>query len=135
MRLFSFKMSFMLFLILCLIAMTFLTACATTKPSPAQRVELQRIKKNFETGYYKSAMRDALPLAADGIAEAQYAVGYMYYYGYGVTQDVDVGYFWIKRAARQGFVPAVKAVRMITSKKEGIAAIAKKPAVLQDDTM
>lgn len=76
--------------------------------------ELQKGKQLFEDGYYKKAMHRLLPLACDGNAEAQYAVGYMYYYGFGVAQDTDVGYFWISRSAEKGYPPAVKALTMIT---------------------
>jgi TPR repeat protein len=89
-----------------------MTACAPHH-SPAEMSEMAQGKRLFETGYYKRAMRDLLPLACDGNPEAQYAVGYMYYYGYGVAQDTEVGYFWIKRSADQHFPPAVKALGMI----------------------
>lgn len=91
-------------------------ACATTKSVPHQTLppdqmsHLQQGKRYFETGYYRSAMRELLPLACDGVAEAQYAVGYMYYYGYGVAQDTEVGRFWIGRAANKGYQPAIKAL-------------------------
>jgi TPR repeat protein len=89
-----------------------LFACAT--PAPHIKSELADGKRYFETGYYKRAMRILLPLACDGNPEAQYAVGYMYYYGLGVAQDTDVGYFWIKRAADRGHQPAADALRMIS---------------------
>ncbi|MBV9576203.1 MAG: hypothetical protein JO149_06235 [Gammaproteobacteria bacterium] len=97
-----------------------LTACVThhyptppLKISPREMSELQQGKRYFEDGYYKKAMQTLLPLACEGIAEAQYGVGYMYYYGYGVAQDTDVGYFWIKRSADQSYMPAVQALVMI----------------------
>lgn len=95
----------------------FLFACASVPPSqqsisPAQLSELEQGKRFFEEGYYKRAMKMLLPLACDGIAQAQYAVGYMYYYGYGVAQDTDVGYFWIQRAAAKGYGPAKQALEL-----------------------
>ena len=89
-----------------------LMACSTMQ-SPAVSSELAYGKRLFSDGYYKRAMHDLLPLACDGNAEAQYAVGYMYYYGYGVTQDTDVGSFWINRSAKQGYQPAQDALSMI----------------------
>lgn len=86
------------------------TGCAT---SPATQSELAQGKRLFDGGYYKRAMAQLLPLAANGNAEAEYAVGYLYYYGYGTTQDTDTGYFWIKRAADQHFQPAVDALPMM----------------------
>lgn len=94
----------------------FLLACGT--PSPRMTSELQQGQRYFEDGYYKRAMHELLPLACDGSAEAQYAIGYMYYYGYGVAQDTDVGYFWIKRAANQQYKPAVEALAMIGRERD-----------------
>ena|SRR3990167_4512334 len=89
----------------------FVIACATTSPRVSS--ELAYGKRLFEQGYYRRAMHDLLPLACDGNAEAQYAVGYMYYYGLGVAQDTDVGTFWIERSASKGYRPAKQALYMI----------------------
>ncbi|EKD71206.1 MAG: hypothetical protein ACD_46C00246G0005 [uncultured bacterium] len=98
-----------------------LLACSTTmRSSPATMSELKQGQRLFETGYYKRAMRDLLPLASDGNPEAQYAVGYMYYYGYGVTQDTDVGYFWINRSASQDYAPAKQALAVIAADAKNI---------------
>jgi TPR repeat protein len=93
-----------------------LIACATTTTTPTMQSprvtsEVAQGKRDFEAGYYKRSMHELLPLACDGSAEAQYAIGYMYYYGYGVGQDTEVGYFWIKRSSDQGYDPAGKALR------------------------
>lgn len=96
----------------------FLFACATpTTPSPRVMSELQQGKRYFDTGYYKKALHLLLPLASTGNAEAQYAVGYLYYYGYGVAQDTDVGYFWIQQSAREHYDPAIKALPLMTKGK------------------
>lgn len=104
----------------------FLTSCtlhkANNNATPAKRTtpitmsKLAYGKSMFEKGYYKKAMKELLPLAANGNAEAQYAVGYMYYYGYGVTKDIESGTFWIKRSAKQQFKPAQKALSIISKK-------------------
>lgn len=77
--------------------------------------QLQRGKYLFNKQRYKEAMRDLLPLACDCIAEAEYAVGYMYYNGYGTPQDTELGTFWIRRAAQRGYKPAAEALRTIAS--------------------
>ena len=115
----------------CLINLLLLSlfACTTFHPdkatysrkpaySPATMEYLEQGKRYMQHGYHKKAMHILLPLACDGIPEAQYAVGYMYYYGYGVAQDTDVGYFWIKRAADQGYKSAIKGLVMIERDKE-----------------
>lgn len=114
-------------LLITLLAMT-LMACATTprqrsnetQPpslSLADQSYLEDGKRHFEEGFYKTAMHELLPVAVDGSAEAQYAVGYMYYYGYGVAQDTDVGFFWIQRAAGAHYPPAMQALNYIQSKR------------------
>lgn len=102
-------------LIICLLSFSLL-ACAT---NPSARVisELQQGKRYFDQGYYKRAMRELLPLACDGLPDAQYGVGYMYYYGLGVAQDTEVGYFWIRRAANQRYITAINALELIEKKK------------------
>ncbi len=52
--------------------------------------------------------------AEQGDADAQYALGYMYYYGSGVKQNKQLGVQWIKRSALQGQVLAKQALPMIS---------------------
>lgn len=113
--------------ILTLLLAIIITGCTTTRKdipphmppkqakimSPATQSELALGKRLFQDGYYKRAMEQLLPLATEGVMEAQYAVGYMYYYGYGVPQDTASGNFWIKRSADQNFEPAIKALAII----------------------
>src|SRR3990167_622153 len=90
-----------------------LLAC-TSSPSLTQTLELAQTKRQYEAGYLKKAKENLLPLATAGNAEAQYALGYMYYYGYGTTQDIESVYFWIKKAANQKYEPAIKALKIIS---------------------
>lgn len=112
---------------ICLLAAMFMTGCATTKPErpkppyPKQSKvtdittmsELENGKRLFKDGFYKKAMEQLLPLAAEGNMEAQYAVGYMYYYGFGASQDTSSGEFWIQRSADQHYDPAVQALHIM----------------------
>jgi TPR repeat protein len=110
-------------LLLILMLAAAMTGCASNKQktipnqpkitSPATVSELAQGKRLFQDGYYKKAMEQLLPLAAEGNMEAQYAVGYMYYYGYGTTQDTTSGIFWIQRSANQHFEPAIKALTIV----------------------
>lgn len=103
-------------LLICILSLS-LFACVT-HPSPRVTSELQQGKRYFNEGYYRRALHQLLPLACDGNPEAQYAVGYMYYYGLGVAQDTDVGYFWIKRSAEKGYMPAIKALHLISTDRD-----------------
>lgn len=51
---------------------------------------------------YETAMREWAPLAAQGNAEAQNMVGYMYRFGQGVPQDYELARQWYRRAADNG---------------------------------
>lgn len=51
--------------------------------------------------------------AEEGDPDAQYALGYMYYYGRGVTQDMAQAKQWIKKAANQGQQQAVQAEKIL----------------------
>jgi len=53
--------------------------------------------------------------AENGDADAQYALGYMYYYGIDTVKDQQTAALWIKRAAEQGQPLAKKAWSLINS--------------------
>jgi TPR repeat protein len=75
--------------------------------------QLQLGKQNFSGGDYPSAFRQLMPSAINGNAQAEYAVGYMYYYGLGVTQDIETGTDWMKKSATQHNSSAIKAMRLL----------------------
>jgi septal ring-binding cell division protein DamX len=96
---------YILLILICLL----LQSCASTYN--AER--LQGGKVSFMAGDFKSAFHQLLPLAAEGVPQAEYGVGYMYYYGYGVTQDSESGIFWMNKAANAHYPPAIKALAAI----------------------
>lgn len=95
--------------IYCLIFILSLTGCAQLQTCQ----QLNMAKATFAEGNYHEAFHELLPLAANGNAQAQYAVGYMYYYGFGVPLDSESGLFWIKQAAKQNNEPARIALRKL----------------------
>ena len=98
------KMLFIIFLAF------ILQACA----SPRMAEELEQGKMSFAAGDFKQAFHELLPVAAcQGNPQAQYAVGYMYYNGYGVAADTESGIFWMSKAAQKGYLPAQNALHMI----------------------
>lgn len=86
--------------------------------SPKMSEELVAGKMQFTAGNYKQSFHQLLPIAAYGDKEAQYAVGYMYYYGIGTAQDCESGLFWMKKSADQGYTPAIGALRIIEGPPE-----------------
>ena len=59
-----------------------------------------------QRGDYATALREFRPLAEQGNAEAQFNLGAMYNFGYGVPQDYAEGMKWLRKAAEQGNAPA-----------------------------
>jgi len=72
-----------------------LAACATTAE------KLQTGKTALKSKDYATALETFKPLAEDGNANAQYALGYMYYYCLGVVEDQQKARQYITAAAKQ----------------------------------
>ena len=56
--------------------------------------------------------------AQEGDPDAQYALGYMYYYGIGTVRDTNTATLWIRRSASQGQPIAKKALALMTGGTE-----------------
>jgi TPR repeat protein len=91
------------------IALSCLVACASTGSG------LREGKANFREGNYSTAFEQLKPLAEQGNADAQYALGYMYYYGKGTPINLPLARKWIKAAAAQGQPDASTALGMLSS--------------------
>ncbi|NNM58792.1 MAG: sel1 repeat family protein [Legionellales bacterium] len=88
--------------------MTFsLGACAS------DQTRLVQGKQDFIQEDYHQAFKTLQPLAVKGNPDAQYAVGYMYYYGYGTPQDNQLAFKWMQSAAAQGQRDAIQALKML----------------------
>ena len=83
-----------------------LSACMSTD------AQLQEGKKAFYYQHFDQSFKLLLPLAQQGNTEAQYAVGYSYYYGKGVLEDQEKGQYWINKAAQQGNPLAIRALEV-----------------------
>lgn len=68
----------------------------------------------FKKGHYAKAADIYRPLAEKGDPRAQYALGYMYFYGKGLTSDPEQSAHWINLAAQQNYTPAIKAKTTMT---------------------
>ncbi|MCX7115530.1 MAG: sel1 repeat family protein [Gammaproteobacteria bacterium] len=67
----------------------------------------------FRLQNYRDAFVRLVPEAKRGQPDAQYAVGFMYYYGQGVVEDRNKALFWIRLAACQGQLEAVEALKLM----------------------
>lgn len=63
----------------------------------------------FRAEDYRTAFLVLKPEAVRGRPDAQYAVGYMYYYGKGVVENRKRAWYWINKAANQGQADAIAA--------------------------
>lgn len=78
--------------------------------------------RDFHDQNYRSAFIHLLPQAINGRPEAQYAVGYMYYYGQGVTEDRVKAWNWITLAAKAGQADALEAMVILRRQNDPLIA-------------
>lgn len=70
---------------------------------------------SFQIQNYRQAFILLKPEAEKGQPDAQYAVGYMYYYGQGVTEDRKQAWYWINCAAKAGQPDAMAAIKILAN--------------------
>ena len=73
--------------------------------------------ESFQVQDYRQAFIRLLPEAKTGSPDAQYAVGYMYYYGQGVIENRKKAWYWINRAAVAGQADAMSAMAILKQGK------------------
>lgn len=76
-------------------------------------ISLREGINSFRVEDYRRAFVRLKPLAERGMPDAQYAVGYMYYYGRGVVEDRKKAWFWINAAANLGQPDAKVAIQIL----------------------
>jgi hypothetical protein len=94
-----------------------ISGCASTPDYNDVQVRFEAGKEAFLAHEYAKAAHLFEPLAVKGHGQAQYTLGYLYYYGLGITQNSEVGKKWISSSAAKGNQLAHKALELI-SKEE-----------------
>lgn len=97
-----------LFQCITLLCVILVAACSTNSMNAMAQAKQDFIAQNYELSYQK-----VKPAADQGDADAQYALGYMMYYGKGTPRDADGSYVWFHKAAAQGQPQAIKALAML----------------------
>lgn len=92
-----------------------LSACSSTTPD-----QYSQAKMNFAEQNYHDAYQQLLIPAAKGNPDAEYALGFLYYYGKGTPQNHTLGKQWILKAAQDGNEQAAQAYQMIMSQEQSI---------------
>jgi TPR repeat protein len=112
-----------------LLLLLWLGGCTTVPVNKAQTVngqssvlrpEVQQERFNqgkalFLAKRYAEAAGILLPLAQQGHAAAQYTIGYMYHYGYGLPRNEKESTRWIAMAAAKGHPLAQEALARINA--------------------
>ncbi len=75
-------------------------------------------EQGFAAKNYGLTYEQVREAAQDGDADAQYALGYMYYYGQNVTRNGKQARFWIAKAASQNHQQAIRALKMMGSQPQ-----------------
>jgi TPR repeat protein len=111
------KTAFSILLIACLLVVA---GCTTTTTKPQRGVDrekqaalYQKARQLFLDGNYTEAATILMPLAQQGHPGAQYSIGYMYHYGYGLPHNEREANHWITIAAARGNAKAKKALAII----------------------
>lgn len=86
-----------------------LTACMT--PQQRYNRDYSVAKQNFVQQNYRTAFIRVQTPAKAGIPDAQYALGYMYYYGKGTVQNPTMARYWFQQAAQKGQPDAQQALQ------------------------
>ena len=93
-----------------------MTGCSVNKNAMASfdaASVSQACAQNAYLKRYDCSAEKVQAAAERGDSDAQYALGYMYYYGIGITNDTQTAEQWIRKAANQGQPLAKKALQMI----------------------
>jgi uncharacterized protein len=88
--------------------------------APAAAAELDDAVAAARGGDYATALRRLSPLADKGDARAQFDIGFMYAYGWGVQRDAAAAIAWYRKAADQGLQVAQHFLGLAYANGEGV---------------
>jgi uncharacterized protein len=87
---------------------------------PATAAELDDAVAAAHRGEYATALRRLAPLAEKGDARAQFDIGFMHAYGWGVQRDQAAAIPWYRKAADQGLAVAQHFLGLAFVNGEGV---------------
>lgn len=90
-----------------------LSACAKDTATVASNDIGTACEGNIYLEKFHCSIEEVQQAALAGNADAQYALGYMYYYGVGTVRDQQTATLWIQRSASAGQPLALKAQKMM----------------------
>lgn len=93
-----------------------IAACASLCGCMGANYYLKRGQVEYTRQDYHQAFADTLAAAKYSNPQAQYAVGYMYYYGIGTEQNDYLAAYWFDQAARLGDPKAIAALNQLRAR-------------------
>ena len=114
------KIPFRIFCLFVAVFVLLLTGCSvtqgkkTTQPFKGTRA----CSNNAFLQKYDCSLSKIESAAERGDPDAQYALGYMYFYGVGTVRDTKAAKLWIRLAAAQGQPLAIKATHILNHHRE-----------------
>lgn len=102
-------------------ASALLFAIGTTSAALAQSNRFEAGIAAKERGQYLTAIRSWLPLAEEGMPDAQVNLGHMYNEGFGVDRDLEAAFYWYQLAAEAGVGEAKYNLGLLYFSGEGVA--------------
>jgi len=90
-------------------------------PAPGLAQDFEAGLAAYDRGDYDTALQEWRPLAAQGVASAQYNLGWMYAQGRGVAQDHAEAVRWYRLAAEQGVAGAQDNLGLMYYLGDGVA--------------
>jgi len=78
-------------------------------------------RRAFDAGSYAAAVRELLPLARSGDAEARFLIARMCHEGKGLPENNQNAFRWAKRAAEQGNGDAEALLGMLYAQGQGVS--------------
>ena len=109
-------MKFLVKILPCITIVLILSSCA----SNVNKAPFTAARANFEQQNYEEAFNKIQGPAKAGNAEAEYALGYMYYYGKGTPVNQELGKKWILKSAQASNRNAQQAYQMILAREQQI---------------
>lgn len=100
-------------------ASVLLGGCSFHRSSGGDRIPSSVCQKNSFLRRYNCSLSAIERAASRGNPDAQYALGYMYFYGVGTVRDTEAATLWIDRAAAQGQPLAKRARSLMSDNQSG----------------
>lgn len=94
---------------------------------------LSQSQQEFENKNYANSVEYLKEAAGRDDKKALYALGYMYYYGNGITKNAEMAQDLIRRSAALGHEPAIQALRIFVATKSTFSVNTEQPAYISQN--